>query len=1207
VSLVTLVFRLERTALVTDFGPFTIEPASISRMGAADFGSFVGRLLATEVAAHGMAGVTLETTYLENVGDGGVDAGLRHAFKTSWIPAGDSAWQFKAGDLGPAKCREELKGATRALEVLQAGGHYRLVLGATLTSKKIAARRTELVSVATSSGILDADKRIDVISADGLARWIETYPALAVSPLLRGIGRRVLTHEEWVDSHPHDTTWVTSPKRDVQVESLRASVASPTATTSRLEGVSGLGKSRLALESLTDPMFSALVVYAPAADQFQIDLLIQLRSQGRVAIVVIDECDRKQHEVYASVLSSSSTLKVVTIGEPGDRSTRSPILGLLSFEDEQMHGLLRANRPGLSPEAERVVVQVAAGNIDYALKLADVAAEGQADSAGTLISEDDLRAFFSKQLPDGQLFLASCALALFSRFGFEGEPGKELNLIAENLGFSRIELRTAAAGLERSGLLSKQGRFRSVGPHPVGVYLAARGWEEFGEQVVSHLLPNVDADLTERLFRRAIDIGRLDVNSPAMSAVLAEDGPLASLEFMADKNNPQLLTHFAVLAPDAVAARLAETIHAATEEELAHFTDLRRDLVWTLGKLAWNSTTFLLSADCLLALAVAENETYSNNATGTWVELFGSQLPGTSADPAVRSEYLRQKSLSADPRVRELVIRAASRVLEPHESIMASSELQGGVVVEPRGRPTTWDEYFAYQNSAIDVLAELSSDSVATVREQAANGLVSSIHGLLEEDSSREYLSRVTADLSPAVLAKVRIEVEGLRSLFDRVEATDSRPQALDAFEANLPIATPMDRLKTLANTRTWDRGTEELARNLSEVAVEADHENTLDLLTQVLLESPDLPAAYAVGRAVRSLGNDYSEAVPKLEAFAGTLNGEALIGYLHALVNEGDQDAFDRYLEHADLPAAVALHYSTRGPRTAPAARRIERLVPRVSIPEAARDLFVWMRDEDGPKVASYLRQWEARLSTQEDYNAAVDFAAMQVFRRPEPVADLDAAIFSLVPRRREYPNVGQESYDWSTLARRKLNEDPLYVVSLIADLVESDSIKAFSGSEENRLLAKATRLGGEAAWVQLMDRMEKGEWRLSFSAREWLGNAAELEWACRWVGDDVTRAGVLANVTKPGGADLSPIAQYLIEHFAHDSSVSSRLAGQFISGMWTGNESDRIKSQVTQVQGWVSASPEAHELRKWGRALIADLENRLGRVTRDEEERGW
>ncbi|SKC50376.1 hypothetical protein [Okibacterium fritillariae] len=1187
-----------------DFGPFSVDPAQVAALGGANFGQFVARLLATESAAHGMAGTALETTYLENVGDGGVDAGLRGATRTEWVPAGDSAWQFKAGDLGPAKCKEELEGATKAIETLRAGGSYRLVLGASLTSAKIASRRTKLVEAASGLGIADAEIKIELISGDQLARWIETYPALAVSPLLGGIGRRVLSYAEWSNSHPHDTIWTESPLRTPQVEGLHASLGT---AASRIEGVSGLGKSRFALEALRGEQYEPLVIYAPAADQFPIDLLIQLRTQGRIGIVVIDECDRKEHEILASTLAINSPIRLVTIGEQGLGSTRSPILNLSVFGDEPMQELLRTNRANLSPEASRVVIQVAAGNIDYALKLAQVAIDGNAGSAGGLIAEDDLRAFFTDQLPDGQLFLASCALALFSRFGFDGEPAMEIDAIARGLGLSVDDLRGAAASLQRHGLLSKQGRYRSVGPHPVAVYLAARGWDEFGRKIVAELLPQLDSDLTERLFRRAADIGDLDAASPAMAAVLGSDGPLASLDAIADGDNSGLLTHFAVLAPEIVANRLADLISSASEDDLIHARGIRRDLVWALEKLAWHSRTFLVAANALLRLAKAENETYSNNASGTWVEFFGAILPGTAAAPTARMDYLRECASSVDPRVRQLVVRGADRALDAHESIMVSGEVQGGLVVEPRGRPETFGEVWTYRNEAIDVLASLTTDEVDAIATDATKQLVGSIHGLLETEANREHLGHKIATLSAEVISKARIEVESLRTLFVRVETEDGRPAALAAFNALLPPQSPTDRLRVLASTRSWDRGTDDLAEELVEIARQVDSADPGDTLAEVLRTDPELPSAYAIGRAIQLVGVEYAAGVAQLSEFVGTPNGEALIGFLHSLVNSGDSGAFDRYLDETDLAPVVALQYSVRGARTQAAAERVDRLVSEVSVVEAARVLFAWMHGADQAESARYLQQWERRIVSQADYNAAVDFAAMQLHGKTGPLPDLDAVIIELVPRRREYPDMGQESRDWSVLARRQIYASPLDLVRLLVDLVEADAVHAFTGSAENRLLQEAVSASGEEAWVELMNRLERGEWRLSFSAREWLGNAATVEAAARWVGGSVERARVLANVTSPGGATIAPVARYLIDTFGEDERVSSYLVGQFISGMWSGNESDRINSQIAEVQSWMAAPTPSANLRAWGRRLVANLEARLQAVIQEEEERGW
>jgi hypothetical protein len=1193
---------------LAEYGPFSVDVARVEGLGGASFGPFIGRLLATEVAASDMAGTTLEITYRENAHDGGVDAGLRQATGTAWVPAGDSAWQFKAGDLGPAGCNSELRGATRAIEILKAGGSYRLVLGKSLAEPQISRRRASLVSAATDMGIADAASHIEVITADGLARWIETYPALAVSPLLGGVGRGALSFQEWSESHPHNTRWISSTTRDLEISGLRASIESGGSAASRIEGVSGLGKSRLALEALRGQHYESLVIYAPAADQFSIAVLIQMRSQGRVGVVVVDECDRKDHEVFASALAAiDSSIHLVTIGEPGTGSTRSPILALTHMSEEGMHNLLRENRPSLSAEAERVVIQVASGNIDYALKLAQAVTDAGPGSAVKLVTEDDIRTFFADQLPEGQLFLGSCALALFSRFGFDGAPGLEIDSIAGRLNLEVQHLRGAAAELERRGLLSKHGRYRTIGPHPVAIYLASKAWEVFGDQIVTQLLPGLEPELTERLFRRAADLGELVAVKPAIANVFADGGPFASLAAIGDGNNATLLTHFAVLAPGTVCVKLAGLIQSASEESLRDAQAVRRDLVWTLEKLAWHSQTFVTAADALLKLALAETEGYANNASGTWVEFFGTMLPGTAATPEARIQYLTSHSATPDPRVRILIVRAAERALQVHESIMVSGELQGGVVVEPRGTPATLGEVWAYRNSVIDILAKIAEDHEASVAEAASKALVGSLHGLLEADANRQHLGEVIARSTPAVIASARVQVQWLHSLFERVSTDDRRPSGLRAFESLLPNEAPAERLHVLAHTRSWDREADDLASELAKTARQVSADNPMAALIDLLSSESESPAAYAIGRAIQLLGVDFSVAVPELAPFANSAQGEALIGFLHGLQNHGDADALDRFLDSADLPALVALRYSTRGTRTVAAMARVDRLVHDVSVADSARSLFAWLHDADQAVSANYLRDWASRIQTQADYNAAVDFAAMQVYQKPDRLPELDAVIQDLVPRLREFPDVGQGRWDWTVLVRRQLHDAPLAVVDLIADMVEADALSAFSGSEESQLLQEAVALGGEDAWVDLMDRLGRGEWRLSFSAREWLGDAVDVAVAKRWVGTSVERARTLANVTNPGGTSLSPTVRYLIDEFGGDEKVPSYLYGQFVSGMWSGNESVRIGLQIEEVQAWLAEPGQSRAVAQWGQELIAHLEAGQQRAIQDEAERDW
>jgi hypothetical protein len=235
------------------------------------------------------------------------------------------------------------------------------------------------------------------------------------------------------------------------------------------------------------------------------------------------------------------------------------------------------------------------------------------------------------------------------------------------------------------------------------------------------------------------------------------------------------------------------------------------------------------------------------------------------------------------------------------------------------------------------------------------------------------------------------------------------------------------------------------------------------------------------------------------------------------------------------------------------------------------------------------------------------IDFAAMQISREEGALPDLDAAITDLIPLRSDFPNLGQEGWDWAKLVRRQVESRPFEVVKLLADLVKSDAISIFSGSNETRLLREAVRLSGEEGWVEIMGRLERGEWRFSFSTREWLGHATDLDTARRWVGSNIERARILASVTNLGGSPLSPMVRYLLDEFGADEKVSGSLVGSYVSGMWTGNESDRIARQLEQVRAWMNEPAQSSAVKSWCRRLISSLEASRREAFEREAERGW
>lgn len=169
-------------------------------------------------------------------------------------------------------------------------------------------------------------------------------------------------------------------------------------------------------------------------------------------------------------------------------------------------------------------------------------------------------------------------LALFSHVGFDAEVATELTLIAQPLGLDERQLRDAARALEPRGLLTRQGRYRAVGPQPIAVYLASQAWSQLGEAIVGELLSVLDPDMTERLFRRAAEIGDADTSRLAVERAMAPGGIVGSWESLLKDGNAKLLVHLAILAPTVTTVHLERLANNATLDELASYRSIRRDL-----------------------------------------------------------------------------------------------------------------------------------------------------------------------------------------------------------------------------------------------------------------------------------------------------------------------------------------------------------------------------------------------------------------------------------------------------------------------------------------------------------------------------------------------------------------------------------------------------------------------------------------------------
>ncbi|KAL0630171.1 hypothetical protein Q9L58_010983, partial [Maublancomyces gigas] len=191
-------------------------------------------------------------------------------------------------------------------------------------------------------------------------------------------------------------------------------------------------------------------------------------------------------------------------------------------------------------------------------------------------------------------------------------------------GFTALKLINAVSGLKRKRALQGQ-RTLMISPKLLHVAMW-KGWcETYGRQVG---ILKVRDSLKDRMLEHFDAMLAYARESKAASKVVDEllsaIGPFESLEGFSASGAPNLFFAVAQASPEAALRRLELALEAETIESRKEFIgNGRRMVIHGLEHLAVPARTFFDATRCLLLLAESENESWSNNATGVFVSMFG--------------------------------------------------------------------------------------------------------------------------------------------------------------------------------------------------------------------------------------------------------------------------------------------------------------------------------------------------------------------------------------------------------------------------------------------------------------------------------------------------------------------------------------------------------------------------------------------------------
>jgi hypothetical protein len=530
--------------------------------------------------------------------------------------------------------------------------------------------------------------------------------------------------ESW-DSHERALIFPHAPLtgRDDLVASIRRWIDDPNVRVIALSGTHMMGKSRVVLEATR--VRDMNVVEALDRNSLTIDQLRRLEVPGRQVIVIVNDADAAQARDLAEAALVHDGLKLIFCLPTAEAApapsfgldTRIRATSLQGLAEPQGRALLRAIRTDLDFALESWVLDNADGVPGVILAAAGLGPELRREGGNFLeqvATGFECKVIESVAQPARQ---ALGILSLMSHVGIDREVAGELNILSAAFGADPNVVLNAIDTLAAAGFVRVDGSYAEVIPPPLANRLAARTIRGRAEAVRQCFVELADAGRAR--FLRRLLLLRGDEAQRFWEDFLGDQGPFATLNGLAE--NSQLFRFAATANGERAAPMLLRLLQSQSVEDRRTIAgDTRRNIVRAIEEMLFREPTSETALRSLILLAEAENETWSNNATGVVHEAFfplHSQMP-LRLTPRLNllSEMMRPTQSNG---ISQLAVDSMGDALEPSTAIT----IRTTSAATPLGQmpQMTWGDVFRYQEGCIDLLMNAAlGDQRPAIRHAAA-------------------------------------------------------------------------------------------------------------------------------------------------------------------------------------------------------------------------------------------------------------------------------------------------------------------------------------------------------------------------------------------------------------------------------------------------------------------------------------------------------
>ncbi|MFO0658912.1 MAG: hypothetical protein U0165_03625 [Polyangiaceae bacterium] len=637
-------------------------------------------------------------------------------------------------------------------------------------------------------------------------------------------------------------------------------------------------------------------------------------------------------------------------------------------------------------------------------------------------------------------------------------------------------------------------------------------------------------------------------------------------------------------------------IEATPLDELKRRTRERRPIVFSLERLAARQSSFEDAEASLFRLALAENESYANNATATWASLYSITLNITYRSISQRIELLKQRLADPDGDKRFIALSGLLAILASKGMRIAIDPLDG-----PRPETSPQEAGQAHQQ-AIELLASMIDDPSEHVSAAVKKWLIGSLRSSVRRGNGREVARIILAHLD-AFAEDERIQT---RKALEQIRSYDH------------PAEDDETVLQQLEHALTPTSFAERLHQQLSGWGPAKDRESLeakdLSLAREAIEQEPALLS--------EELGWIYSEKtarsrqfmwalglvdtaralLPLLKEKARLTSGPTqekyfLIRYLAGMAGREGENAALAEIEStlAADAESYALGLATMGATTARfkqlVALAAQKKLGHATIQELAHHAQ-WLSGIEEKDFSDFLHVLYECDKT-EYAPIILELILSYVEAKPESAGLLDNWLLQALGVMSATGFRQVDAYQWEQGVMQLLSRD--HSTPVVAKLIV-DALLSTEGMSQEPWIVFHTLLQKDpgAAWQALSGVLEGSSPEKDGLLLSFRFHPSSFAWPAdevlRWVGKNEQRGRMAVDLVRPYAPELHPILRELLCRFGGRSSVARLIASRVHStGKVMSNIVQHYAEQLEHARGWLQdAEPE---VRVFAKDLVQSL----------------